>query len=102
LVLDALKRLNFPCGDAKRFYTIDLETLITSCPVMLPYFHIKEVAAKLNERTAAFFQDPVDLQEFFLRNVWRNLVPNDLINGMVSKWAAVVMMWPNFRGRETI
>jgi hypothetical protein len=66
LVLDALKSLNPRRGNAKRFYTIEIKTLITRLPVMLPYLHIKKIAAELNERTAAFVQDPVDLQEFFL------------------------------------
>ena len=49
----------FDAGPPSAFYTIDLETLTTRCAVMLPYLDIKKVAAKLNEGTAAFFQDLV-------------------------------------------
>ena len=53
--------------NSERFRTIDIKAFIAGCPVVLPDFHIKEIAAEFNEDIAALLQSPVDLEELFLR-----------------------------------
>jgi hypothetical protein len=51
----------FGAGNSERFHTVDIKAFIAGCPVVLPHFHIKEIAAQFNEGIAALLQSPADL-----------------------------------------